>query len=119
MARFLVVYYGGKMASTPKEIEKSNIDWMNWFKSMGKSLIDMGAPTMPGKMVDMKGKLTDTHGESITGYSVIMADNMEAAAKMAKTAPGMDKGMMVHVYPMMDAMMPTKDMPMPAMAAKK
>jgi hypothetical protein len=48
---------------------------------------------------------------------------MDATAKMAKTVPGMDKGMTVAVYPMMDMMMPMPDkkmdMQMVGTAAKK
>ena len=115
MGKYLLVYYGGKMAATPKEVEKSNMDWMNWFKSMGKSMVDMGAPTMPGKMVGGKPMT----GDPVTGYSVIMADSMDAAMKMAKGAPGMNDGLMIAVYPMMDMMTAAQGMKMPEMAMKK
>ena len=93
MAKFLLVYYGGKMAATPKEIEKSNMDWMNWFKSMGKSLVDAGSPTMPGKVVSSTGIKAGVVGEAVTGYTVITAGDLDAAAKLAKSAPGLADGM--------------------------
>lgn len=117
--KFLFVYYGGKMAATPKEIEKSNMDWMNWFKTMGKSVVDPGAPTMPGKVVSSAGIKAGVVGEAVTGYTVVTAKDLDDAVKMAKSAPGLSDGMKVAVYPMMDMMMPTKDMKAPAMAMKK
>ena len=107
MSKFLFVYYGGMTATTPREIEKSNMAWNDWFKSMGKSVADMGAPTMPGKMVTASGAKTVT-GEMVTGYTVVTADNMDAAVKMAKGAPGLDKDLKVAVYPMADMMAPAK-----------
>jgi hypothetical protein len=108
MAKFLFVYYGGKMSATPKEVEKSNMEWMDWFKAMGKSLADAGAPTMPGKVVTAAGVKTGVVGEAVTGYTVINASDLDAAAKMAKGTPGMADGLKVAVYPMMDMMMAKK-----------
>jgi hypothetical protein len=108
MAKFLFVYYGGKMAASPKEVEKSNNDWMAWFKALGKSVVDPGAPTMPGKVVSTAGTKAGVIGEPVTGYMVVNAADLDAAAKMAKGAPGMADGLKVAVYPMMDMMMAKK-----------
>jgi hypothetical protein len=107
MAKFLFVYYGGKMAATPKEIEKVNMDWTNWFKTLGKSLVDGGMPTMPGKTVTAAGIKDGFIGaEPVGGYSIVQAADADAAAKLAKTAPGVKEGMKVAVYALMDMMMP-------------
>jgi hypothetical protein len=47
-------------------------------------------------------------GEAITGYTVVMADDIDAAAKMAKGAPSMAYGLKVALHPMMDMMAPAK-----------
>jgi hypothetical protein len=104
MSKFLLVYYDGKMAADPKEMAKANADWTNWFNSMGKKMVDMGTPAMPGKMVSSAGVGPARDGAAITGYSVITAENLDAALKMAKGAPGMDKGLKVAVFPTMDMM---------------
>ena len=108
MAKFLFVYYGGKMSASPKEVEKSNNEWMAWFKALGKSVVDPGAPTMPGKMVSSTGTKAGVLSEPVTGYMVVNASDLDAAAKMAKGAPGMADGLKVAVYPMMDMMMAKK-----------
>jgi hypothetical protein len=38
MAKFLVAFYGGKMAATPAEQKKSMDDWTKWFIGLGKSV---------------------------------------------------------------------------------
>ncbi len=106
MSKYLLVYYGGGMGATPAEVEKSMADWNAWFKSMGKNLVDMGAPTMPGKMVTSRGIKAAMDGEMVSGYTVIQAPSMEDAVRMAKGAPGMHGGLKVAVYPMAEMAAP-------------
>jgi hypothetical protein len=102
MAKFLFVYSMGKMAATPRDQEKMMTAWNDWFKSMGKSVIDQGAPTAPGKIVSAAGVKTGM--SEVGGYTIVDAKDIDAATKMAKGAPGMDQGMNVSVYPLMDMM---------------
>ncbi|MDD5189565.1 MAG: hypothetical protein PHE50_00805 [Dehalococcoidales bacterium] len=95
--KFLFVYYGGMMAATPAEQKKSMQVWTDWFGKLGKSLVDMGAPTKPGKLVTKDG--IKAIGETpVAGWSVVMADDMDAAVKIAKSHPDVAKGMKVAVY---------------------
>ena len=91
MEKYLFVYYGGKMASTPAAQKKSMDDWMNWFKKNGSAVVDAGNPTMPGKLVNQAGVKTIT-GKQVTGYSVFAAANLDAAVAIAKTSPQIDGG---------------------------
>ena len=100
--KFLLVYYGGKMAQTPKETEKSMATWMKWFGSMGKALVDAGAPTMPGKVISSAGNKAGTVGEPVTGYSIIKAESLDSAVNMAKNAPLIAEGGKVAVYSLVD-----------------
>ena len=103
--KFVFVYYGGKMAPIPKEQQKSMADWNAWFASLGKAVVDAGAPTMPGKVVSSKGIKDGTIGEAVTGYSVIQADNIDAAAKLAAKCPQVTSaGGQIAVYKAMPMM---------------
>jgi hypothetical protein len=59
----------------------------------------MGAATKPGKMVGKTAKAIT--GEMVTGYSVIMADNLDAAVAIAKTSPNVMEGGQIGVYEIM------------------
>ena len=97
MAKYLFVYYGGMMAATPAQQKKSMDAWMGWFGKLGQSLVDAGAPTKPGKSVSKSG--TRTLGANpVTGYSIVQANSIEAAAEMAKGAPSLAEGGKVSVY---------------------
>jgi hypothetical protein len=102
VTNFLFVYYGGSMGSTPKEQKKLMDAWMKWFASQGKSVVDGGNPTMPGKLVSQSGVKTIS-GKKVTGYSVFKAENIEAAIAIAKTSPQLDGGE-IAVYQIMPAM---------------
>ena len=75
MAKYLFVYYGGKM-------EKSMAAWNKWFAGLGKALIDGGAPTQPGKIVSSDG-VKSIGTKPVTGYSILQADSLDGAIALA------------------------------------
>ena len=103
MSKFLFVYYGGKMETDPKKQKESMDLWMKWFAGLGKAVVDAGNPTMPGKMIS-KGATKDIAGDVITGYSIIQADSLDAALKIAKGSPQITAGGQIGVYSIMAMM---------------
>jgi hypothetical protein len=103
MAKFLYVYYGGKMETDPKKQKASMDAWMKWFAGLGKAVVDAGNPTMPGKILGQSGA-KNISGDPITGYSIVQADNLEAALKMAKGSPQLAAGGQIAVYSVMEMM---------------
>ena len=97
MPNFLFVYYGGKMATTPEEQKKSMDEWTKWFKDQGQSLKDMGAPTMPGKLI-VGSSIKSIGRNPVTGYSIFQADNVDTAIAIAKTSPQIKDGGQIAVY---------------------
>ena len=100
MPKYLFVYYGGMMADTAAEQKKSMDAWMGWFGKLGKAVVDAGAPTKPGKTVS-KGGARATGSNGVTGYSIVKANNMGGAVKMAKGCPSIPDGGKVAVYEML------------------
>jgi len=86
MTKFLFLFYGGKKITTQQERDEVMAAWGKWFTEMGGAVADMGAPTMPGKLVNAKG-VKEPGKNAATGYSVIQADNLEAAIALAKKCP--------------------------------
>jgi len=97
MANYLFVYYGGMMAATPAEQKKSMDAWMAWFGKLGKAVVEAGAPTKPGKIVSKSGTKSISDNP-VTGYSIVKADNLDAAVTMAKGCPSIPIGGQVAVY---------------------
>lgn len=97
MGKYLFVYYGSKLMVTPEEQKKSMNEWLAWFAKLGKAVVDMGAPAMPGMMVSKSGN-KPIGDNPVTGYSIITADNLGPAACMAAGCPNIPEDGQVAVY---------------------
>jgi hypothetical protein len=93
MPKYLVTYTGGATPETTTEAERDAImkAWMDWFASLGDAVVDIGSPTGPSKTV-MPGGVVSDGGADITGYSVITADTLDAAADACRRHPHLDAG---------------------------
>jgi len=101
MAKFLLVYYGGQVEpdADPKTVEKTMAVWTKWFADLGKAVADMGAPTQLRKLVTKSG-VKSVGAKPVAGYTILQAENLDAAIAMAKSHPDVAKGMKVGVYPL-------------------
>jgi hypothetical protein len=104
MANYLLVYHGGGMPENPADGEKVMQAWTGWFGGLGTAVIDGGNPAGPAKLVASNGSISDGGPSSITGYSVLAADSLDAAAKMAKGCPILSSGGTVEVVETFNAM---------------
>lgn len=99
MANFLLVYKGGgPPPASDEEGQKVMAAWMGWFGAMGDAVVDGGNPTSGSKSVASNGAVSDGAASGLTGYSVLKADSLDAAAKLAKGCPHLAAGGSVEVY---------------------
>jgi hypothetical protein len=84
------------MKSTPAQ-QKAGMDaWMSWANKNKKGVTDLGAPL--GKTMRVTASGSSPAKNEITGYSVIQADSLEAAARIFKDHPHLQlKGASVEV----------------------
>lgn len=106
MKDFLLVYradYKTYPNSSPEEMQATTQKWMNWIANVaaqnnlvdrGNSLEKTGKVLKDGGIVD--GPYTEIK-ESIMGYSLIKADSMEQATKIADGCPILKMGGSVEV----------------------
>src|SRR6185436_9791061 len=99
MRDYLVTYEGGNMTWTkrsPEEIQAAMVEWGAWFKELESKgvLRNPGSALAPGGAVikaNGKGFVTDTTmaevKELIGGFTLIQADSVEQAAKIAEGPP--------------------------------
>lgn len=59
--------------------------WMAWAGRCGDSLVDMGAPLSGGKKLTKFGSTPSD--KEVTGYSILEAENMEAAQALLAGHP--------------------------------
>lgn len=104
MAKYMVLYTGGMgMAATPEEQQRIMAEWGAWYEAMGTAIIDGGAPfadskTIKGAHIE-DGPLWDNPA---TGYTVLEAESLDAAAAKCKDHPHLNHGGQVQVYTCID-----------------
>jgi len=100
MANFVLLYTGGGMAETPAEQEAVMRAWGAWFGAIGSALVDGGNPFTPVvKTISPDGKVSDgPAGTLACGYSIVKADSLDAAVKLAKGCPHLASDGHVSVY---------------------
>jgi hypothetical protein len=106
MANYLLLYSGGSVPATEAEQKSVLQAWMAWFGQLGSALVDGGNPTTPNaKTIASDGTVSDgAMGMMPSGYSIIKADSLDAAVKMAKGCPVLQGGAKVSVYETFKAM---------------
>jgi len=100
MAAFLLIYSGGDPGATEAEREKSAQAWDNWLGQLGPALIDAGNPTLPVSRHISSDRTIEEGpiGVAATGYSILRANSLDTATKLASECPVLDGGGTVTIY---------------------
>ena len=104
MAKFVVVYSGGGgMGASPEEVQRIMGEWNAWYAKLGAAIVDGGAPFSESKHLKGSGIEDGAHGDTpATGYTVIEADSLDAAAAACEDHPHISHGGQVTVYATID-----------------
>ena len=107
MANFVLLYTGGSAGTSPAEREKVMQAWGGWFGKLGDKIVDAGNPFSDhAKNISNSGAVH--HGAvgspPATGYSILKADSLNAAAELAKGCPVLQSGGKITVYEITPAM---------------
>lgn len=104
MANYLLLYRGGKAPEGEQARKKSMEDWDNWFKGLGDKVVYLGNPCHAGKSVSSSGVSDNELPNAISGYTVVKADNEDAAIELVKTCPIQGDGGTVEVHECFEVM---------------
>ena len=97
MGKFVLAYKGGSTPTSEAEGAKVMEAWMGWFGSLGAAVVDGGNPFGASTAVLADGS-TGAASAGLTGYSIVTADGLDAAAALAKGCPILAAGGSVEVY---------------------
>ncbi len=104
MAKYLLLFSGGQMPegeAVQAEVMKA---WEAWFTELGPAVADPGNPfTRAAKRISSDGSVGDT-AASASGYSVIEADSLDTATKLASGCPVLQGGADITVYETFEVM---------------
>ncbi len=104
MAKYMLVYTGGMgMGADPEEQQRIMAEWGAWYGTMGAAIVDGGSPFGEARHLKGNGVEAGALGDTpATGYTVIEADSLDAAAAACEGHPHLDHGGQVQVFTCID-----------------
>lgn len=87
MAQFIFTYHGGKKPETPEEGAEGMKQWKAWVAGLGEALVNPGTPVGITKVLTASGVSEDPSPHPIMGFSILEAEDMDAALERLKDCP--------------------------------
>jgi len=101
MAQYIISYLGGDQPSSPEEGQRHFAKYKEWLSSLGDAAVSPANPFKNTNTVNPDGTITSGSTTSMSGYTIVAADSMEAALEMAKACPFLDIGGSLEVSELM------------------
>ena len=92
MPKFIFAYHGGKKPESPEEGASYMAAWKAWFEDLGAAIVEPGNPVGMSKTVTSNGVEDNGGSNPLSGYTVVQADNIEAACALAADSPHLGGG---------------------------
>ena len=106
MAKYVLVYHGGKMPESEEEQSAVMQAWGAWYGQLGSAVVDPGNPFTPlAKSVAADGSVSDgPAGSMASGYTILEAGSLDAAAEMARSCPVLQGGARISIFETFEVM---------------
>lgn len=103
MPKFMFAYHGGGMPETEEEGQKAMAAWGAWMQDCGAALVDGGNPVGMSSTLTVDGLANGGGANPLSGYSIVEADSLEAAAELGKGCPILEGGKgTIEIAPIME-----------------
>jgi hypothetical protein len=97
MARFLITYHAGDMPQDPEAIAQVRRAFIQWAAKTGAALADVGAPVRSAMTITSDGIHDGGPASPFMGWSVIEAEDCEAAVRLVVDHPFLSRGGIVQL----------------------
>jgi len=101
MTQYIITYLGGNQPSSPEEGQQHFAKYKQWLSSLGEAAVSPANPLKNTSTVNPDGTVTSGSKTSMSGYTIIEADSMEAALEIARACPFLDLGGSLEVSELM------------------
>jgi hypothetical protein len=91
MPKYVIAYLGGKQVANPEARSAHMTKWKAWVEGLGSRMINPGTPLGQGNLVSAAG-VFERGPNHLTGFSIVLADNMDAAIEIAQACPFLEIG---------------------------
>ena len=101
MPQYVIVYLGGDQPSSPEEGKQHFAKYMEWLNSLGDAAVSPANPLKDTNTVNSDGSITDSGTSTMSGFTILEVDSMDAALSIAKKCPFLDVGGSLEVSELM------------------
>ena len=101
MAQYMLTYLGGNPPSSPEEGKAHFAKYREWLSSLGEAAVSPANPLKDTSTVNPDGTVTAGGTTSMSGFTIIDAESMEAVLEMAKACPFLEIGGSLEVSELM------------------
>jgi hypothetical protein len=101
MAQFIMTYLGGDKPKTPEEGKQHFAKYKAWLSSLGEAAVSPANPLKGTSTVNPDGSVTEGGISTMSGYTIVEADSMQAALEIAKACPFLEIGGSLEVSELM------------------
>ena len=101
MPQYIITYLGGNQPASPEEGKQHFAKYKAWLSSLGDAAVSPANPFKNTSTVNADGSVTAGSTTSMSGYTIIEAETMEAALAIAKACPFLDIGGSLEVSELM------------------
>ena len=91
MPKYVIAYLGGKQVANPDARAAQMAKWKAWVDGLGDRMVNPGMPLGQGKLVSAAG-VSERGPNHLTGFSIVLADNIDAALEIAQRCPFLEIG---------------------------
>ncbi len=102
--KYVLVYRGGGMPEGEAAQAAVMQRWGEWFTRLGGAVADPGNPAARSRSISPDGTVGPAGAPSISGYSILTADTLDAAVELAKGCPVLASGASIEVVEAPDMM---------------
>jgi len=87
MANFMITYLGGDQPTTPEAGKQHFAEYKQWLMDLGSAVVSPANPLKGTVTLNPDGSTTQGSTTTMSGYSVVEAESLEAALVMARKCP--------------------------------
>ncbi len=92
MPQYVLVYLGGNQPASPEEGKQHFAKYNAWLSALGDAVVSPANPLKDTHTVKPDGTVAAESTTTMSGYTIITADSMEAALELAKVCPFLEIG---------------------------
>ncbi len=104
MAKYVLAFRGGGMPESEEAQAQVMQAWDAWFRELGAAVVDPGNPTSRGRTIRADGSVEPEGPATLSGYTIIQADDLDAAVELAKGCPVLASGASIDLAEVVEVM---------------